>query len=165
MKSLSRAQVPVTPLDCSPPGSSIHGILQARALKWGAIAFSARLIYITTNDSVKLFTLVRYLLRQCTWNPLPPFFSFSAQEREIWRKDDISFTLHNLSHLTVVMQKGCLPAKRLMPPKDVEGSPECRSEEDRKRGWIWVWLWSEPAGPSITHWLQGLGKTLPFTKP
>ena len=29
------------PMDCSPPGSSIHGILQARVLEWGAIAFSA----------------------------------------------------------------------------------------------------------------------------
>ena len=28
------------PMDCSPPGSSIHGILQARVLEWGAIAFS-----------------------------------------------------------------------------------------------------------------------------
>ena len=28
------------PLDCSPPGSSIHGIFQARVLEWGAIAFS-----------------------------------------------------------------------------------------------------------------------------
>ena len=28
------------PMDCSPPGSSIHGIFQARALEWGAIAFS-----------------------------------------------------------------------------------------------------------------------------
>ena len=28
------------PIDYSPPGSSIHGILQARVLEWGAIAFS-----------------------------------------------------------------------------------------------------------------------------
>ena len=28
------------PMDCSLPGSSIHGILQARILEWGAIAFS-----------------------------------------------------------------------------------------------------------------------------
>ena len=28
------------PMDCSPPGSSIHGILQARVLEWGAIAVS-----------------------------------------------------------------------------------------------------------------------------
>ena len=28
------------PMDCSPPGSSVHGISQARVLEWGAIAFS-----------------------------------------------------------------------------------------------------------------------------
>ena len=28
------------PMDCSPPGSSINGIFQARVLEWGAIAFS-----------------------------------------------------------------------------------------------------------------------------
>ena len=28
------------PIDCSPPGSSVHGIFQARVLEWGAIAFS-----------------------------------------------------------------------------------------------------------------------------
>ena len=28
------------PMDCSPPGSAVHGIFQARALEWGAIAFS-----------------------------------------------------------------------------------------------------------------------------
>ena len=28
------------PMDCGPPGSSVHGIFQARMLKWGAIAFS-----------------------------------------------------------------------------------------------------------------------------
>ena len=29
-------------MDCSLPGSSIHGIFQARVLEWGAIAFSAQ---------------------------------------------------------------------------------------------------------------------------
>ena len=28
------------PMDCSPPGSSVHGILHARILEWGAISFS-----------------------------------------------------------------------------------------------------------------------------
>ena len=31
---------PSDPMDCSLPGSSIHGIFQARVLEWGAIAFS-----------------------------------------------------------------------------------------------------------------------------
>ena len=29
------------PMDCSPPGSSVHGIFKARVLEWGAIALSA----------------------------------------------------------------------------------------------------------------------------
>ena len=35
------------PMDCSLPGSSVHGIFQARVLEWGAIAFS-RYAYETT---------------------------------------------------------------------------------------------------------------------
>ena len=31
---------PRDPMDCSPPGSSVHGIFQARVLEWVAIAFS-----------------------------------------------------------------------------------------------------------------------------
>ena len=31
---------PCDPMDCSLPGSSVHGIFQARVLEWGAIAFS-----------------------------------------------------------------------------------------------------------------------------
>ena len=33
------------PMDCSLPGSSLHGIFQARALEWGAIAFSEVVCY------------------------------------------------------------------------------------------------------------------------
>ena len=46
MKVKSESEVPQScptlsePMDCSPPGSSIHGIFQARVLEWGAIAFS-----------------------------------------------------------------------------------------------------------------------------
>ena len=46
------------PMDCSSPGSSIHGIFQARVLEWGAIAFS---------DTIHLFSgfpllILRFLL-------------------------------------------------------------------------------------------------------
>ena len=33
------------PTDCSPPGSSVHGISQARTLEWAAIVFSIRFTY------------------------------------------------------------------------------------------------------------------------
>ena len=39
-RSLQSCPIPSDPMDCSPPGSSIHGIFQARVLEWGAIAFS-----------------------------------------------------------------------------------------------------------------------------
>ena len=46
-------------MDCSLPGSSVHGIFQARVLKWGAIAFSdsfSKHIYIIIPESTSLET-------------------------------------------------------------------------------------------------------------
>ena len=39
-ESLQSCPTLCDPMDGSPPGSSIHGIFQARVLEWGAIAFS-----------------------------------------------------------------------------------------------------------------------------
>ena len=39
-KSLQSCPTLCDPMDCSLPGSSTHGIFQARVLEWGAIAFS-----------------------------------------------------------------------------------------------------------------------------
>ena len=50
-------------MDCSLPGSSIHGIFQARVLEWGAIAFSTRLydeLYIKTDFKPVLINTVWY---------------------------------------------------------------------------------------------------------
>ena len=41
------------PMDCSPPGSSVHGIFQARILEWGAIAFSVK-YHTSTIKPLKL---------------------------------------------------------------------------------------------------------------
>ena len=38
------------PMDCSLPGSSVHGVLQARVLEWGAIAFSHLLLVSSLSD-------------------------------------------------------------------------------------------------------------------
>ena len=39
-QSLQSCPTLCNPIDGSPPGSSVHGIFQARVLEWGAIAFS-----------------------------------------------------------------------------------------------------------------------------
>ena len=40
------------PMNCSLPGSSVHGIFQARVLKWGAIAFSDKTGTVLLTASV-----------------------------------------------------------------------------------------------------------------
>ena len=50
---------PSDPMDCSPPGSPVPGILQARTLEWGAIAFSG---------DVHIHTAIYKDLLYSTWN-------------------------------------------------------------------------------------------------
>ena len=49
------------PMDCSLPGSSIHGILQARVLEWGAIAFSDGCICICVYSAI-IFIVINLCL-------------------------------------------------------------------------------------------------------
>ena len=57
------------PMDCSPPGSSVHGTCQARVLEWGAIAFSRctenaypkHLCLKSPNCTILLFLLIERL--------------------------------------------------------------------------------------------------------
>ena len=43
------------PMDCSLPGSSVHGSFQARALEWGAIAFSA----LNLDRAIDIYSCLR----------------------------------------------------------------------------------------------------------
>ena len=60
VKSLSRPTLS-NPMDCSLPGSSIHGIFQARVLEWGAIAFSDLTSLGTKKMQDKIIFLYVYL--------------------------------------------------------------------------------------------------------
>ena len=53
------------PMDCSLPGSSIHGIFQAKVLVWGAIAFSEMLLNPIQNQC--LFLLGQGINRKNGW--------------------------------------------------------------------------------------------------
>ena len=64
------------PMDCSPPGSSVHGIFQARVLEWGAIAFSS-LLLIVVKINPKCLVI------------FSPFFliitnNFKGDSQELW---------------------------------------------------------------------------------
>ena len=59
------------PMDCTLPGSSVHVILQARVLEWGAIAFSVPTPYPTPVSHLFLssFPLNLSTSRQFPWRP------------------------------------------------------------------------------------------------
>ena len=68
-------------MDCSLPGSSIHGIFQARVLEWGAIAFSDP--YMTTGKTIALtlWTFVGKVM-SLLFNMLSMFvIAFSSKEQ------------------------------------------------------------------------------------
>jgi len=52
VKLLSRVQL-CDPMDCSLPGSSVHGIFQARILEWVAISFSISSLYHSEKAAEK----------------------------------------------------------------------------------------------------------------
>ena len=58
-------------MDCSLPGSSIHGIFQARVLEWVAIAFSVWLLtplHFCSFPSVLKFSMIRIVFLAYTSN-------------------------------------------------------------------------------------------------
>ena len=66
------------PMDCSPPGSSLPGILQGRILEWVAISFSN-----AGKWKVKVKSLSRIRLLATPWTAAyqtPPSVGFSRQE-------------------------------------------------------------------------------------
>ena len=74
------------PVDCSPPGFSIHGILQARTLEWVAISFSNAWKWKVKVKSLRLSTWKlhsRVQLLATPWTAVyqaPPSMGFSRQE-------------------------------------------------------------------------------------
>ena len=56
------------PMDCSPPGSSIRGISQARILEWVVISFLTQGIFLTQGSNLHLLCLLRWQVDSFTTN-------------------------------------------------------------------------------------------------
>ena len=77
-KSLQPCPTLYDPIDRSPPGSAVPGILQARTLEWVAISFSS-----ACKCKVKVKLLSRVWLLATPWitaHQAPPSMGFSRQE-------------------------------------------------------------------------------------
>ena len=68
------------PMDCSLPGSSAHGIFQARVLEWVAVAFSKLLV--PTSYLFHLFCKKRNMLIILVW--LPCVGVWDTNPRQVW---------------------------------------------------------------------------------
>ena len=78
LSHFSRVRLCVTPIDGSPPGYPIPGILQARILEWVAISFSNAWKW---KVKVKLLSRIQLLVTPWTAaHQAPPSVGFSRQE-------------------------------------------------------------------------------------
>ena len=68
------------PMDCSPPGSSVHGIFQARVLEWGAITFSLKYLTSTQYCAQSLSHVQLLVTLWIAAYQVPPSMGFSRQE-------------------------------------------------------------------------------------
>ena len=82
-KSLQSCLTLCDPIDSSPPGPSVPGILQARILEWGAIAFSKYVSYIRVildtflkNKYLYMFWLKKIRLLTIIYSIYVLFLSF-----------------------------------------------------------------------------------------
>ena len=70
------------PMDCSLPGSSVHGIFQARELEWGAIVFS---MAVTRNGQMNVGISILWNIIQLLKNELNPNLLMSGIVTSIFR--------------------------------------------------------------------------------
>ena len=108
------------PVDCSPPGSSVHGILQARIMEWVAISFS-REVVCTAYTYIYPYTYM-YMSEHLSWRKrysmLPGRDSSSrvlilGSPDLSCEKDNLSSEQSSVSHSTKIVpqKKSCQDIK------------------------------------------------------
>ena len=108
---------PSNPMDCSPPGSSIHGIFQARVLEWGAIAFSV------TGKQIFVTYLVHWHDKRiyvCTGGPLKGNFSVLKCLEKVLEKEFIfGLTVEELLEIYLVDKQSGATLGKVNPSANV----------------------------------------------
>ena len=141
------------PMDCSPPGSSVHGISQARILDWVTISYS-RGIFLTHGSNPRLLHVLH------------------------WQADSLSLTARHPARTMVFLfwppnlifpiltssptfSMNCCPWFDLTVGKKNKKQKPIRSQDDNllsKGGWedhCGV-QWQQKASERKGHWLEGV---------
>ena len=99
-------------MDCSPPGSSVHGIFQARILGWVAISFSMgssqtrnqicvscigrQFLYLWASWEAQAVSNVFQKKHQAPKYSLPKFTSFKWYASEVWESLNLGYVSSNI---------------------------------------------------------------------
>ena len=101
VKSLSRVQLFVTPMDSSLLGFSIHGILQARILEWGAISFSR-------GSSQPRLLHCRQMLYRLSHQGSKKFIMITTDKGLVFRSKSNTFEFHRYFKFIMSKSKLCI---------------------------------------------------------
>jgi len=142
-------------MDCTLPGSSIHGIFQARVLEWAAIAFSGKENYDQPRQHIQKQR--HYFANKC---PSSQGYGFSSSHVWMWKLDcEESWTPKNWCFWSVVLEK------TLESPLDCKEIQSVHSKGDQSLVFFESWNSSTLATSckELTHWKrlwcwEGLGE-------
>ena len=83
------------PMDCSLPGSSVHGIFQARVLEWGAIAFSKPGVLSSLNMKVSFSKtiVILFFIKHFSRSPSSPLTQNTLYNQDCKLADIHFFTV------------------------------------------------------------------------
>ena len=156
-------------MDCSPPGSSVHGIFQARVLEWVAISFSMR------SSWPRNWTWVSHIIGRCftIWatrdeqprqhikkqrhdfankGPSSQSYGFSNSHIWMWELDHKeSWALKNWCFRTVVLEKtlesplDCKEIQPVHPKGDHSWVFTGRTDVETETPILWP--------PNVKNWL------------
>ena len=100
------------PMDCSPTGSSVHGILQARVLEWGAIALLQGIFPGIEPLCFRSPELAgRFFTTGATWEamhlsePITASCGFGSHPNRFWSKEIFFFNVALLFYIIKVFIK------------------------------------------------------------
>ena len=128
------------PMDCSLPGSSVHGILQARVLEWVAISFSRR------SSQPRDWTCVSCIVGRC-------FTIWATREVTILRTMLILECLFFL----ILEEPGCVAPLGSLPLQDFLEMHHFQVGLFHAKNKTWVGHWSEAFTLNFQN-ISGKGK-------
>ena len=129
-KSRQSCPTPCDPIDGSPPGSPVPGILQARTLEWVAISFSSAWMW---KVRVKSLSRVWLLATPGTAaHQAPPSMGFSRQE--YWSGVPVPSPQRDRRELSALLSHWSVPQRAPPPSKQLSVSDSVVPQRQRATG-------------------------------